>query len=256
MAAMATNVYGLALSRPSTTLLTAALLTTALSILTLAIYRLFLHPLAHIPGPSLAALTCLYEAYFDVYRGGKYQWEIQRLHKLYGPVVRIAPNAVHVNDISFADTLFTSAPQHIRDKDPVQASQFGVSPASFSTSGHALHRMRRAALSPLFSRGAVLKLQPLVNAKTLKLCERIETDFAGKGRKVPLSDAFTCCTTDIVFEYTWGQRSRYLDLDVFSPNMHEVTSLGLKMGHSMRHFPTATAAWLALQQLALRHVPR
>lgn len=48
------------------------------------IYRLFLSPIAHIPGPRLAALTSWYEFYFDVIQPGQYVWHIQELHKKYG----------------------------------------------------------------------------------------------------------------------------------------------------------------------------
>ncbi len=50
----------------------------------LAIYRLYLHPLAGIPGPKLAALSRYYEAYFDICKGGIYTLKISELHKEYG----------------------------------------------------------------------------------------------------------------------------------------------------------------------------
>lgn len=49
-----------------------------------AIYRLFLSPLARIPGPKLAALTSWYEFYYDVIKPGKYVWKIKDLHEEYG----------------------------------------------------------------------------------------------------------------------------------------------------------------------------
>lgn len=49
-----------------------------------ALRRLFFHPLAHIPGPKLAALTWWYEFYFDVVHQGRYVFQIQELHKQYG----------------------------------------------------------------------------------------------------------------------------------------------------------------------------
>lgn len=48
------------------------------------IYRLFLSPLAKIPGPKLAALTSWYEFYYDVIKPGKYVWKIKDLHTEYG----------------------------------------------------------------------------------------------------------------------------------------------------------------------------
>jgi hypothetical protein len=51
---------------------------------TLIFYRIFLHPLAHFPGPRLAAITRWYEAYFDVVENGQYTFKIAKLHKTYG----------------------------------------------------------------------------------------------------------------------------------------------------------------------------
>lgn len=48
------------------------------------IYRLYLSPLASIPGPKLAALTTWYEIYFDIVKPGKYVWKIKSLHEQYG----------------------------------------------------------------------------------------------------------------------------------------------------------------------------
>ena len=55
-----------------------------LYVLGLAVYRLFLHPLAKFPGPKLPALTRLYETYFEVVLYYEYLWEIKKLHKQYG----------------------------------------------------------------------------------------------------------------------------------------------------------------------------
>lgn len=49
-----------------------------------SVRRLFFHPLAHIPGPKLAALTWWYEFYYDVVQPAKYVFKIQDLHKRYG----------------------------------------------------------------------------------------------------------------------------------------------------------------------------
>ena len=57
---------------------------TAISAITLVLYRLYLSPLAGIPGPKIAAATGWYELYFDCWLAGKYIFEIERMHSIYG----------------------------------------------------------------------------------------------------------------------------------------------------------------------------
>jgi hypothetical protein len=50
----------------------------------LVIYRLFLSPIAHIPGPKLAAITSWVEVYWDLVKGGKFVFKIEEWHEKYG----------------------------------------------------------------------------------------------------------------------------------------------------------------------------
>lgn len=56
----------------------------ALRLVSLAVNRLILHPLAKVPGPKLAALTHLYEFYHDAIRPGKFTFQIDDFHRKYG----------------------------------------------------------------------------------------------------------------------------------------------------------------------------
>ena len=59
---------------------------TAISIylLCLIVYRLYLSPIAQVPGPKLAALTKWYEVYYDLIDGPRFPWVIEELHRKYG----------------------------------------------------------------------------------------------------------------------------------------------------------------------------
>lgn len=70
-----------------------ALLWLALLVITRYLYRLFLHPLARVPGPKLAALTRRWQ----LSKISSHKQFLQELHDRYGPVVRIGPNQVSVN---------------------------------------------------------------------------------------------------------------------------------------------------------------
>ena len=50
----------------------------------LPIYRLYWSPIAKFPGPKLAAVTYLYELYYDIVKRGKYTFKIRDLHDEYG----------------------------------------------------------------------------------------------------------------------------------------------------------------------------
>lgn len=68
-----------------------------LSWLTIAVYRLFFHPLAAFPGPKLAAITVLYEAYYDVWKGGKYIFKLNELHQKYGKIPKSSPTVSSIH---------------------------------------------------------------------------------------------------------------------------------------------------------------
>lgn len=50
----------------------------------LVTYRLVFSPIAHFPGPKIAAATSWYEFCYDVLRPGMYIFEIEKMHKKYG----------------------------------------------------------------------------------------------------------------------------------------------------------------------------
>ena len=62
----------------------------ALYIVGLAVHRAFLHPLRHIPGPRLAALTQWVETYYECFKppAGQFMWQYQKWHNEYGTHLR------------------------------------------------------------------------------------------------------------------------------------------------------------------------
>ena len=53
-------------------------------LISIAVYRLYFHKLAHFPGPKLAALSKWYEFYYEVYLKGQFVFQLQVLHEQYG----------------------------------------------------------------------------------------------------------------------------------------------------------------------------
>lgn len=95
--------------------------------ITLSVKRLYLSPIAHIPGPKLAALTQYYEFYYDIILGGQYTSKIIELHKKYGPIIRISPWELHISDPEFFSELYTG-PSRRREKWQFYTQQVRRSP--------------------------------------------------------------------------------------------------------------------------------
>ncbi|KAF2103928.1 cytochrome P450 [Rhizodiscina lignyota] len=85
------------------TVFTTALTTYFLSI---AVYRVYFHPLSHIPGPLFAKITSLWLCR-HTYRGTEAS-TLLALHRKYGPVLRIAPNEVDISDGAALNTIYVA----------------------------------------------------------------------------------------------------------------------------------------------------
>ncbi|KAL8958568.1 MAG: hypothetical protein Q9193_004396, partial [Seirophora villosa] len=197
-------------------------------------YRLFLSPLSPIPGPPLAALTVHYQTYYNVIKGGQFLFKIQDLHRRYGPIVRIGPNEIHINDPEFYDQIYSL---HGRwDKDPAFVNQFDNTDSAFGTIHHDLHRIRRRAFQNFFSKQKIISLEPLIQSRVDKLCQRLE-GFAGTDKEVPIRHAYECLTNDIVMEYTLGKSDHSVEHPDFNPALHETIKLLGMSGHYMKLIP-------------------
>lgn len=68
------------------------------------VYRAFLHPLARVPGPRLAALSNIWHAR-EARHGRMYQLG-KTLHRKYGPVVRVGPTEVWLDSKEAFRTIY------------------------------------------------------------------------------------------------------------------------------------------------------
>ncbi|MCJ1357751.1 MAG: hypothetical protein MMC33_007747 [Icmadophila ericetorum] len=169
----------------------------------LVVYRRLLHPLSKIPGPSWAAITYLYSFNYNVIGpGSRFYLQIEKLHKQYGPVVRIGPNEIHLSDPENYEKIYYVGSKF--GKDPIFYGGLGLSASAFGTPSNELHRVRRAALQPLFTRKQVLDLEDVVQSKVGLLLQRIDEDLK-QGKPVDLHHGFRAISVDVVTDYAFGK---------------------------------------------------
>ncbi|KAF8860246.1 cytochrome P450, partial [Acephala macrosclerotiorum] len=217
-----------------------------------ALYRLYFSPLSHIPGPKLAAITQLYEIYYDVYLGGQYMLHFKSLHEKHGPIIRINPWEVHINDPEFYDMIYTSTSYF--DKVPAHVDWSDVPRAGQATASHALHRPRRKVLDPFFSKRRISSFAPEIQARTEELCNKFLSEYKNTGKALTLDNAFGCFATDIVTEYSFSREYRYLNYPNFlAPLLETVKHAGLAM-HVLQIFPIVRKVLTSLPTRMVKYI--
>lgn len=192
------------------TLLAGALLGYALS---LAIYRLYLSPIAHFPGPLLTATTGWCQFYHDVIRGGQFTFVIQEWHEKYGPIIRINPTEIHISDPDFYDIIYS---QTRVNKEDSFRYRFGLPGSMHATPEKDLHHKRRVVLASYFSRRQVLNFTPHIQSCVDKLCHRLTDEYKDTFKVVKMDDAFAAFATDLIIYYAFARSYDFLNYPDFA----------------------------------------
>ncbi|KAK3302990.1 cytochrome P450 [Chaetomium strumarium] len=202
-----------------------------------SIYRLFFHPLRHIPGPKLAAVTEWVETYYQCFKGpgGQFFNELRKWHEEYGPIVRIAPNEVHIQDPTFYDVLFSQSRHCDKRKD--FAHRFNNEMSGFATPEHDIHRMRRAAINPFFSKRKIAQYAPHIQRHMDRLVNRVKSEFVGNDSILNLSDMWSAFTADVVVGYIFEKPYDFILSPDFRAAFTDATMALMKPVHWITFFP-------------------
>ncbi|KAL4876881.1 cytochrome P450 [Aspergillus karnatakaensis] len=209
-----------------------------------SIYRLYFHPLSHIPGPKLAAITSGYEFYHNIFRGGLFVWEVKRLHEIYGPIIRMNPREVHIMDPDYYDEIYAGASRK-REKDPVLVAQFGLSGSGFSSIDAESHRVRRAPADKFFSKRAIENSEWLIYKGIDKFYYYLEE--ACKSHIVISLDAgFAALTSDTIYQYVYDFNPGSLDKEGFNASVRDGINGLFRGAHLIYFFPVLQTIMNAL----------
>ncbi|KAK4443094.1 cytochrome P450 [Podospora aff. communis PSN243] len=213
----------------------------SLALIGRCVYNLYFHPLRRFPGPKKAAIGAFLEFYYEVVKDGTYIWEIEKMHRKYGPIVRINADELHISDPEFYGTIYAGGGRRI-NKDEATVAAYTVPRASIATVDHDRHRVRRAMLNPYFSRKAITNLEPLIHERIDSLFEKLD-DYHAQGTVVDLEKAFSALTGDVITAYFYGSHGDHLSSENFKNEEKDAAVGVIKMYHLARFLPTL-ANWM------------
>ena len=107
---------------------------------------------------------------------------------LLGPIVRVSPHEVHVNDVEFLDPIY-NPPSRKRNKYLPNLKGLPLDQSVGAAKNWEIHRKRRDALNPFFSHKRVLDTEELVHGKVQEFCGTLD-DFIRSERILNLSDLY------------------------------------------------------------------
>ncbi|KAK6506339.1 hypothetical protein TWF506_011257 [Arthrobotrys conoides] len=197
------------------------------------IYRLSpLHPLAKFPTPSRwACISEWYHFYWNAIRDGQLVIKCEEWHKELGPIIRIGPNELHINDPSFYTTIYCN-----NYKFPVNTPNYdwqGPVDMNMGNPSVTAHRARRGLVSPFLSKASIQKLDKNImkhvnnfveiisptpkifnKDKTIDDCERLKTEVViNPGDGVNVTRLLRRLTGDVISEYGYSESFELLSSD-------------------------------------------
>lgn len=154
-----------------------------------------------------------------------------------GPIIRITPDELHVEDSDYWEYLYSRTARF--DKYEWMAGRFGSNGSIFTTSNSELHRLRRSALNPVFSKRSIVNFQPVIREKLDLMCRKF-AQYRDDGGILTINDAFSAFAGDIICQYSFGFCYNHLETPNFEENFHDAFMAVSEFGHIALQFPWIT----------------
>lgn len=152
-----------------------------------------------------------------------------------------------MNDPDFLDQIYAGAGRR-REKYSTTLDINQVTGSIITTKDHNLHRRRRAALNPFFSKQNVRRLEPIIQRAVVGLLGRME-GWAKTSVPAPMNTAYQATTKDIIHEYVFGKTSRPNFIEVEDMNKDFFTILKPRASmHMGAYFPWMNTLMMSIPQ--------
>lgn len=157
----------------------------ALYIVSVVLYRIFLHPLSKYPGPLLAKFTDIYPM-LSMFNMNRVLWQYEMLQK-YGSPVRVATNELFFSDMKSWSDIYGQSSNPCT-KEPAFYDSFTATGATsvLNERNRFQHARVRRLLSHGFSLKCLLQEESLVHQKVEEYIEHVIVPAADKGQVVDI----------------------------------------------------------------------
>ncbi|KAK4207723.1 benzoate 4-monooxygenase cytochrome P450 [Rhypophila decipiens] len=192
----------------------------AIAIFTLCIYRRYLSPISHVPGPFVASFTRLWHIH-RILKGDQ-NLELIRLHDKHGHLVRIAPNEISLSHPSAIKKIL-SAPLHKGPWYKVIAFPDGRFQSPMGATDPAIKNELSRHLSAAYTLPNLLRSEDGIDATLSRLFTWFDR-FSTQKKAIELADWFTFATSDVIGEVIFSKPMGFLeagkDIDNTIANSH------------------------------------
>jgi len=124
---------------------------------------------------------------------------------------------------------------------------YGADQGTLVTLDHDLHRVRRSALNPFFSKANVRKLEPIIQRRAQKVLSRMEK-LESTGQPLNIFYLFSAFTSDVIVEYAFGESHDYLDREDLNEDFYHMMDSMHHMGAAAKQFTWLMPLLLSVPQ--------
>ncbi|KAL7624516.1 hypothetical protein AAE478_006081 [Parahypoxylon ruwenzoriense] len=170
-----------------------------------AVYNVYFHPLAPVPGPKLHAVSVLPISWSRA--RGTSPYKFAELHEQYGPIVRVGPNEVScAGPTDFKDIY---GPRHGKGGPLARDTRSAIAKETFGAVGMFQadiqeHARIRRQLNPAFSEKASREQEPLVMGYIDSMIHKLRNTTA-RGEPVNIEKYIMWATFDIQGDLVFGE---------------------------------------------------
>ncbi|KAI0838521.1 cytochrome P450 [Hypoxylon sp. FL0890] len=178
------------------------------------IRNLYFHPLSSVPGPKL--WSCSRLPFIRALIRGSLIQDVEKLHRRYGPAIRIAPDEVtFAQPEAWTDILRKDRPMFL--KDPLWwAAQPDLHEALMTAIQPESHARIRKVLAPAFTTRALKSQEAILHQYVNLLVERLQ-DHASREAMINIAPWFNFTTFDIFGDLGYGESFQCLQDSRYHP---------------------------------------